>query len=345
MKKVLKQSLPFQLHRDLQEQFEKRSTQATCFAERVEGDLGDLGAKVAPEVSKELPRGRRKQLRFLLLVDAFSGKMWGRGLKSQSGEEVAAALKDIFDGLKPPYKWPEVLETDAGREFVCRPVAEVCKAHGTRQKIATGVHKARRAERAMRSLKRVIMASYQSGRWPQDKTWDEVVRLACKTLNGRYNRALGMAPDDVPKHFLEVNARAWQKKKFTPVTQYVEDERALQQGRSIRGKDGRSWKLGQPVLTPIPKQRRAEMRDKEFQIHYRFPPMVIAQIYHARQPYLFRLKHARNGKVDSKVYYSHELRQVFLPPNVKASEILALRAEQGRGMEAELAHKGWIPLP
>ena len=117
VRKELEKSVLYQVHRDLRENFDKRTNFATRPLERWEMDLGDLGSRIPPErTGLPVIPGKRRQIQFLLCVDVFTRLSYARALKGKKGEYVVEALKDIFKEAKGH---PEVLASDAGELQHC----------------------------------------------------------------------------------------------------------------------------------------------------------------------------------------------------------------------------------
>lgn len=338
--KHLEKSVLYQAHRDLQEHFPKRTNAATSFGEKWEADLGDFGSKIAPNK----PGTEQKERVFLIVVDIFSRKIFARGMRGKSGNEVIEKMTDIFEALnKKTERTPALIETDAGREFNNRAFDAFCARRQIRHSIASGQNKARSAERAVRSLKRVIMGAFQSGKWPKEKTWDSLVQDAAQSLNGRFNRSIKMTPDDVASHYGEVMRSVWASKKFERFGKYLRDEMRLSRGGSFVAEGSKEFKLGATVLLPRRKQRRAEVKDKEFEMHYYLEPMVIERIYHFQKPALFVIKNPRTGKIEKRHYYARELRPVQLPKSIDPAKIGDHRVRAGKGLEYFMKDSGrWV---
>ena len=76
---------------------------------------------------------------FLLLVDAFSSKVFVRPLKSKSAEKVKEAFKDIFKEFKATIY---VLQTDRGKEFLGKPCQTLFKENNIIYRSKIGRNKA-----------------------------------------------------------------------------------------------------------------------------------------------------------------------------------------------------------
>ena len=139
------------LSRPSKKAFPTRPFPAFFFNDRWEMDLFDMGRG-------GWRAGGKPQRRFILLVvDVFSRKLFSACLKNKTASESAKGLAKILAGLEPPYAPPRLLHTDKGREFRAE-FAEFLKKKGIRHVLIDHTRtKARYAERAVRSFKRVLM--------------------------------------------------------------------------------------------------------------------------------------------------------------------------------------------
>ena len=329
VKKELEKSILFQAHRDLKENFKKRSILATYENEKWEADLADMGGRIPPELSGEIVKpGRRKQLQMLVVVDLFTHKIYAEGLKSKEGKEVVRGLTLIEKAAGSP---PQRLQSDEGKDFKNKTVKEYCKQKNILQTFASGLHKARNAERAVRSLKRIIMASVQTDSWPHNKTWLDVPKIAAAQLRDRFNRTIGCRPNDVslnPTLQDELRKKEMDKANISDAKKYSVDEKKIYAGGEFK-EQGKTFSINDPVLIPISKQRRAEIRDKEYMMHYKLLPMTICDIFHGRSPAIYAVKNPRTGKRLKRRYYAVELKKVSFPNNVKLSKITSYEIKNG----------------
>lgn len=184
------------------------------------------------------------------------------------------------------------------------------------------------------------MASAQSGHYPSHLSWADAVEMAAKTLNKRFNRSINTTPAEAMKHPAETMKKAWSLMDFVPISKMLADERALAEGHSIE-EGHKSWKYGDLVLIPIPKQRRANVRDKDFMMHYELMPYEIFQIFHARRPYLFGVRSVHTKKKGKRLYYGSELKQISLPASIRASDIVDHRIVQKKGLQYKTSDNAW----
>ena len=365
--------LKYLIHRDLTSRFLRRGVYTGSFGEHLEGDLGDLGKKVTVLLEEQKAQMKRDRqdletspskrgstslparstafapdyLRrdepsrlFLIVVDAFSHLIFARGLSRKTGDAVAEALKSIIEEARE-YGEPQVLYTDNGREFIARPFVKACRQANIRHRLAEGQHKARLAERGIRTLKRIIMTSIQSGNWPPDMSWDELIRGAAKNANSRYNRSIKMSANEGVGHYWDMLEREWGRRNMETLKEYTEREHAIREGKPfIEGK--KQFRLNQDVLMARPKKVRGKVKDKEFMWHYYPEPFKVVGIYHAEKPALYKLKDPRTGQLVSRLHYAKELQPITLPEGMDSADITDYRVVPGGKFEYRLRGRGWV---
>ena len=348
VKSELEKSILFQAHRDLHEKYKKRTEFATYFGEIFEADIADLSDKISQSLTKTrrrvTPKGKL-QLYILIMVDAFTRMVFARGLTSKKGQQVATAIKDIFEEIKtqlPTFNGVKTLEVDRGGEFTSGETRQTLKGFNTRLKFSQGrLHKARLSERQVRSFKRIIMAAVQTGKWPKNANWNEVVKMTAENINGRYNRDIKMAPLDIfqDKEGQAQSARntQWEKAGLVSPREYMQEEKLLQSGQGIPELN-KTWKLGQTVLIPKKKKERGSLKKKEFEMQYELNLWIVAAIFHARRPLLFLLKNPKTNRLSKHVYYGNELKMVTLPAHLAVKDLKEYRITQKEGLQYKTEH-------
>lgn len=327
--KELKKSILFQTHRDLRENFKRRRNFATYPNERWEADLADFGGRIPKELTGDKRVGRRKQLQMLVVVDVFSRAIYAVGLKNKESKEVVSGMKTIFGmvGAKPKY-----LETDDGGEFKSKIFKKMCEEENIQIHVSLQKNKARNSERAIRSLKRVIMGSVQTDTWPKNTTWTEIPKIAAESLNKRYNRDIKTTPQNLLNSISLIkkeNQNQWNESNSEPLGMYDDEEKLLQSGGKII-ENGMKLGIGDLVLKMIPKKRRAEVKDKEYMMHYSPIPYKIVNIYHERLPRLYELLQPATNKKLKRLFYSKEFKKIELPNNIVPEDIVDYKVVSGK---------------
>ena len=354
VKEAFRGSLLYLLHRDLRSRFPRRSVAASRFGEHVEADMADMGAKVTTilkeQEEKESSSYSQRYLRrqdpcryFLVVVDAFTRMVFARGLPNKSGDTVATSFRAIVQESRAPMGKITELSTDDGREFRSAAFQNTCEQLDIQLNVAKGEHKARMAERAIRSLKRIIMAAVQSGSWKEKDSWDDLVRQAAANSNARYNRNLGMAPDQVKDHYWSQLKRSWSSRNMERLEEFSRTERRLRQGGDFK-EGGKTFRLGQTVLLPLPKKVRLKVRKKEFEMHYDALPWKISAIFHAERPALFKVRNPRNGRSGQRLFYGREIQPVRLPGDIDPGDIEDWRVSANSRFQYKVKRRGWVTV-
>lgn len=339
-KENLEKSILFQAQRQLREKFPKRTILSTYFGKLWEADLADFAKKISSALT-----GQRSGLLALIVVDTYTRMIFARGLRTKTGKEVAAAMEDIIKEASEKLKdfiGPQHLEVDGGKEFDNSHMKDLMKKTDTIMTIATGMSKARMSERAVRTIKNLIMASAQTGNWPKGKKWNQVVKMAAKNINNRVNRKIKMTPEDAlnSQNSIKLLQNQWKSSKTIPPARYLKEEKMIRNGKGIE-ENGKSWKLGQLVLPPQKKLRRGTFKDKDYKMHYRLHFKKISSILHARRPLMFQLKDARTGKKNPRLYYSRELKMISIPDYIDANDVIDHRITQKKGLEYKTDNGRW----
>ena len=104
----LKQALTFQAWKRPTRKILRRTYPSLYFSSRFEADTVDFGSRLDKQPDHRY---------ILLLIDAFSRKLFTHPLKNKKGLSVRKGLVKIFQNLQAPYTIPHLLEFDRGKEF------------------------------------------------------------------------------------------------------------------------------------------------------------------------------------------------------------------------------------
>jgi hypothetical protein len=129
----------------------------------------------------------------LVVIDNFSKKLAVRPLKNKTAAEVVKAFTDIFDHSLDP---PELLRTDAGKEFLNRQLKAFLKDKNVRHQVARNEGKAHFSERVIKTIKKKIF-HYLS--FKNTQRYLDVLSDLVKGYNNSVHRTLGMSPNSVNK--------------------------------------------------------------------------------------------------------------------------------------------------
>jgi len=127
----------------------------------------------------------------LVIIDIFSRQIYVIPLPNKRGETVANALKNIFDVQKP-----NILRTDAGKEFDCGAVHKVLMDYKVEGWIARNDTKANFSERVILTLKRRI---YKYMHHNSTFKYVNILKDIVYSYNHTYHRSLQRTPASVTK--------------------------------------------------------------------------------------------------------------------------------------------------
>jgi hypothetical protein len=133
-------------------------------------------------------------IRYLLTcIDVFSKHAWVVAVRSKSSEDMVEAFHKLFQTSK---RLPNRLQTDKGKEFLCKPVQQLLKQKGVHHFTSNSDKKAAVVERFNRTLK-TRMFRYLTA--TNAKRYVDVLQQLVDSYNKSFHRAIGMAPADVRK--------------------------------------------------------------------------------------------------------------------------------------------------
>ena len=336
----LNKSVLYQAHRNAPRRFARRHDVTTNFGQRWQADLADFGGAIPTEFSQVPFAKNKKQLFFLVCVDLFSHKVFARGLKNKTTSEVTEAFKNIIKSLKPPWRPPEQMETDAGKEFTGGSFETYLKEINAKHLVASKFGKAEVAERYIKSMKKVIFAAVQTGTYPKYQTWNAIVEAAANSLNGRYNRSISMSPNETAKHYGFLLDRERERLNLTPHQELEHLAKELSTPSATIRDDGKEWKIGTLVL--IPAAGQGKLGNKEFYMKYTLKFYEISKIFFNRSPYLYKVRDPKTKQEKKRLFYAQEMKQIFLPPNIDPAQVVDHRIKPGIGLQYKLDTGEWI---
>jgi len=160
--------------------FPRRSYNIQGFGELMQADLGFLNES-------------NGYIGFLICVDVFSYKIWGRMLKQKTADAVLNAFKSIYEEVNEPLpenleKIPYSMQFDSGTEFLNKHFLSFLKAQGIWHSTKHGNLKAGVAEYSIFRLKRKL-SMYM--REKLTTRWDKYFSKAIESLNLSPNKHIG----------------------------------------------------------------------------------------------------------------------------------------------------------
>ena len=127
----------------------------------------------------------------LTVINAFSKRAWAYPLKTKTGNEVASALRKVFEELDVA---PKFLQADSGTEFFNSNVARVLREFGIHLYSSFSTLKASIIERFNRTLKTWMWKRFSlRGSYK----WVDILNSLITEYNNKVHRTIGVAPVNV----------------------------------------------------------------------------------------------------------------------------------------------------
>lgn len=175
----------YTLHRQARKRYPTRKYYVNTIDEQWQMDLADMNQLQAQN------RGYRY---ILTCVDVLSRYGWARPLKTKTGVEVAAAIKDIFENSEG--RVPEKVQCDDGREFWNSHVRNLLKDYNVKLFTVKSPFKCALVERWNRTIKSKLWKLFTSR---QNRKWLDDLPLVVDAYNHTYHRTIAMSPSEVTK--------------------------------------------------------------------------------------------------------------------------------------------------
>lgn len=160
-----KRDLVEELHKSARRNFRRRKTKMIGIADTIQADLVEM-----------IPYAKENQNhRYILtVINVFSKMGYARPLKTKTGEEVAKALKSIFDSLG--YKLKH-LHVDQGTEFYNDKVTRLLHEYNINRYSTYTTKKAAICERFNRTLKGRMWKEFSmNGNYKWTRLLDKLVK-------------------------------------------------------------------------------------------------------------------------------------------------------------------------
>lgn len=177
-----KRDLVEELHKSARRNFRRRKTNMVGIADTIQADLVEM-----------IPYAKENQnYRYILTaINIFNKMAYARALKTKTGQEVAQALKSIFDSLG--YKLKH-LHVDQGKEFYNATVTKLLDEYDINRYSTFTTKKAAICERFNRTLKNRMWKEFSmNGNYKWTRLLDKLV----DEYNRSYHRTIKRRPIDV----------------------------------------------------------------------------------------------------------------------------------------------------
>jgi len=181
--KILADEQAYSLHKPVRRKFQRNKTYVSGIDVQWQADLADM-----QNLAKE-----NNGFKYLLTcIDVFSKYAWAVCVKDKSAKSMVAAFEELFklSGKRKPKR----LQTDKGKEFLCKPVQDLLKSHGIVHFASNSDNKAAVVERFNRTLKSRMWTYFTA---QNTKRYIEVLPRFVNSYNASYHRSIGMSPANV----------------------------------------------------------------------------------------------------------------------------------------------------
>ena len=258
---------------------------------------------------------------FVVVIGVMSKKAYTRPLKSLKAEEMAKALKSIFE--ESPVKF-ERMRSDGGSEYKGKPIKQLMSSLGIKHFITNNTEtKANVAERVLKTLKSKLF------RIMTDKNthkWIDYLDSVTKSYMSTFHRSIQTSPSQITE---KDSNRLWK-------LQY-ENVKARRNARKHipRNKNPFKLKLGDHVLLSSLKQSF----EKNFDESWSREDFIVSDRFISESIPLYKLKD-RHGEIISGTFQEEELQKVFLTPQT-VYRIEKIVSEKGKGKNKQYLVK-WL---
>lgn len=302
LKNTLRKYDSYTLHKPVRRNFKRSKILTKGLNDMYEADLMDMS-----NISKS-----NSGINFILvLIDAFSRKLWVEPLKSKNAKEVLLAFEKLIQLAGKPRR----IRTDAGGEFKNKLLQNYFNKNKIEHYIGHSEAKASIAERVIRTLKKKI---YKYLTHKETNKYINALDDLVNSYNKTYHRALKTSPDKVQPQ----NEKKIWKRLYLPTLTKAPKPNNLSKGDKVRISKLRS---------AFPKGYLQGWTDEFFNIH-----KVIKSI-----PYRYLLKDLAGEEIEGS-FYEAELEKVDKEEDAEylIEEIKKARGK-GKNREYFVKFKGW----
>jgi hypothetical protein len=248
----------------------------------------------------------------LMVIDVFTRWAAARPLKTKTGAEVLAAIKDVVEERKAK---PEFIWCDEGKEFINKEITKWRDANNIGLYHTYGRGKAVIVERLNRTIKTMMWKKLTS---VNSHHWVPLLPKLIEKYNSSTHGTMKMTPDEASSDPDAVD-KVWKKKR---------KEQPLPSTPK--------YKVGDQVRV----SRSKGVFEKGYDVGWSRETFIIASVNNTQYPTVYQLKD-RHGEPIHGSFYEQELQKA------KNADILLIERvikERGKGAKKELYVK-WLGYP
>jgi transposase InsO family protein len=298
----------FTLHRPVRYHFKRRPIEVRGLGCIYEIDLMDL---------PPLARANDNHRYLLNVIDCFSKKAYVRKLKTKSGEEVTAAMKDILQAAPKPL----FIRSDSGKEFINSKFQKLMKDYNIAFYTSRNETKCAMIERFNSTLGTAI------GRYlthNDTKRYIDVLSSLVSSYNNTYHSVIKMKPNQVCKRN--------ERKVFMNI--YSKKVKKIKRAR---------FKVGDIVRISKSKQLFKKNYNKSWSVEV----FKVVKV-HDTSPRVYELSDMSGEKLIG-TFYTEEMTRVLDHQLVEVEKILKHKNQGGKQLiyvkwkDYDSSHNSWIP--
>ena len=304
LKRWLSANETYTLHKPLRRKFPRNRVVVGGLNIQYDCDLSDM---------TRLKRYNRGYSFFLVMIDDFSKYLYSRALKTKTGKEVTAAVKEILSEMKHP---PDVIRTDQGTEFLNRQFRDLLNANKVRLWVTQNEKKANIAERCLKTLKNRI---YRYFTLSQTLTWVDILPQITESYNKSYHRSIGMSPSEVTE---ENEDRVWER---------LQPDRPLPEPRDFK------FEIDDKVRISV--LRKAF--EREYDVKWTVEHFIVADQFYKEGIPKYKLKDYNNDEIAGS-FYEDELQKIDVDEDTvyRVERVIRRRTVRGE-RQALVKWMGW----
>jgi hypothetical protein len=305
----LRSQSTYTLHKPVRKNFLRNRVVVEGIDDQWQADLVDMQA---------YSRSNKGTKYLLTCIDVFSKYAWAVPLKTKTGPEVMAAIKQIFKEGRQPFNF----NTDRGKEFENKHVKGLFKKHDIHFFTTRSDLKASVVERFNRTLKSRMWRYFtHTGKY----VYHNILKDLMTSYNNSKHRSIGMAPNQV-----NLDNQAQVKEKLYGNIEIGSKKYKFSVGDTVR--------ISKQKMV-FDKGYLANWTEELFTISERLP----------RYPPVYRIRD-QNGEILEGTFYEEELQKIVKTDDVYVIEKILRKAKRDGVMHALVKWKGfpssmnsWVP--
>ena len=185
-------------------QYKKTKTSPIYVMQKRQLFQADLAFFTAPHLVEQ-NRGMRY---LLVIIDAFTKKIWLSAIPNKACKTVLEKFKELFNQID---ELPRKLQTDKGTEFLCKEIGAFFKANNVLHYITNSDRKCAIAERVIRTIKGIL---YKMMEHRNTYNWVDLLDDVREKYLNSYHRSIKMTPQQAEQPKNQFLLRAYAHRRY-----------------------------------------------------------------------------------------------------------------------------------